>query len=448
MLFQYQFVSSVLIGKAGDGQAVKTLLISDVPLKQENSIGNTFLNLLSESKDVELYSLFTRSGIPSAEISKSFCITEKMIIKNLIKRTAVGMCVDPCENRAEVQNTRREDALINFMKSKRWTVFFWLQGMVWRLGRWRSPELKKFVEETAPDIVFTTFSNFTFLNNLISYVVTVSDAKLVVYALDNNYSLKTFIISPLHWIKHLLERHTMKKIAHMADLFYVISEVQKKDYEQCFQKTCKILTKGADFTEPPDLKETYNDPLQLVFTGNIALNRWKSLKLIADVLETINRDGVKAQLRIYTATPLTNKMEKALNRGASSFLMGSVPASEIPEIQKNADMLVHVEAMDLANRLRVRQSFSTKIVDYLKVARPILAVGPKDVASMDYLIRNDCAVAADNKKELERKLRAFLEDPSQWNSLVGKAYACGRRYHNRQDIQEMLLRDLKEVCGK
>ena len=209
-----------------------------------------------------------------------------------------------------------------------------------------------------------------------------------------------------------------------------------------------VLTKGADFSLPADVKTQYNDPLQLVFTGNIGLNRWKSLKLIADALKHINADGVKAQLRIYTATPLTKQMEKALNRGESSRIMGSVPASEVAQIQKNADLLVHVEALDLKNRLAVRQLFSTKIVDYLKAARPILAVGPKDVASIDHLIRNDCAIVADNQMELEEKLCAIIANNSVLDDIVQKAYECGRKYHNKQIIQNMLIEDLKTVCRR
>ena len=102
----------------------------------------------------------------------------------------------------------------------------------------------------------------------------------------------------------------------------------------------------------------------------------------------------------------------------------------------------------MRNRLKVRQSFSTKIVDYLKAARPILAVGPIDVASMDHLIRYDCAIVSDNKTELEQKLRSILENPSELNRVAANAYECGRKCHNKQDIQRMLLQDLKAVCEK
>ena len=237
-----------------------------------------------------------------------------------------------------------------------------MQNLVWRIGRWKSPELKKFVEEFNPDIVFTVLFGSPFLNRLILHVTSLSNKKLVLYAWDNNYSLKQFMLSPLRWINHFINRNSMRKVAKKAELFYVISNVQKTDYEKAFKKDCKVLTKAADFSEKPSLKTVYSKPLQLVYTGNIALNRWKTLSEIANVLENINKDGVKAQLRIYTGNSLTDKMNKALNRGESSFVMGSVSADEVLKIQNEADMLVHVESKDLKNRLLVRQSFSTKIV--------------------------------------------------------------------------------------
>lgn len=426
---------------------MRILIISSSPLKREISVGATYLNLFDNLEDIELASICTRAGNPEPPISKSFCITEKMLIKNLLQKTPTGAAVEVKQGGQETL-VHQENRAIKFVKRYRWTIFFWMQDFVWKLGRWKSPELEKFVEEYNPDIILTALLNSVCLNNLILYILSLSSAKFMLYAWDNNYSLRQFTFSPLRWIKRFIDRASMRKIVRKADLFYVISEIQKEDYEKCFRKECKVLTKGADFTEPPELKKQYHDPMQIVFTGNIGLNRWKSLKMIADVLENINKDRIKAQLRIYTATPLTGKMKKALDRGESSRIMGSVPASEVPGIQKNADMLVHVEALDLANKLRVRQSFSTKIVDYLKAARPILAVGPKSVASIDHLVRNECAIVADHKEELEQKLRAVLADHTLLETAAQNAYACGRRYHHKPDIQNMLIKDLEAACGK
>lgn len=426
---------------------MKILFVSSSPLNKEISIGNTFINLFSDIENVELASIYTRAGAPDKEISQAFCITEKMLIKNLIKKTPVGVRVESKESNEppKVQNTKSEQGIIDFIKYQRWTVFFWLQDFIWRIGKWKSPQLKQFIEEYNPDIIFTVLSDSPFLNRFILHVTKVANKKLVLYAWDNNYSLKQFMLSPLRWVNHLINRISMRKVAKKADLFYVISDVQKTDYEKAFKKECKVLTKSADFSGEAPVKDEYNNPLQLVYTGNIGLNRWRSLGEIANVLEKINKDGVKAQLHIYTGNTLTEKMNKALNVGESSFVMGSVSSNEVLTIQKNADMLVHIEAKDLKNRLLVRQSFSTKIVDYLKSARPILAYGPKEVASINHLIKNDCSLVADTEQELYEKLIKIIDDKSALNDLSTKAFNCGKNNHDSSLINEMLINDFKSI---
>ena len=268
---------------------------------------------------------------------------------------------------------------------------------------------------------------------------------MIGYISDDNYTLRRFSLSPLFWIDRLCKRRTVKKTILRCELLYVISELQKQEYEKIFGVPCKILTKSADFSGEPPVKNRYNNPLQLVFTGNIGTNRWRSLAMIAHALEQINQNCVRAQLRIYTATPLTHIMREALDIDGSSFLLDAVPASEIPRIQSDADMLVHVEAFDLKSRLAVRQSFSTKLVDYFKAARPILAVGPHDVASVAHLIKNDCALVAETVEQIETALEAVLADPDKLNGLSEKAYACGQAHHDKAVMQQMLQADLNRV---
>ena len=416
---------------------MRILFVSSSPIKKELSIGNTFLNLFEDMDDVELASICTRNGAPDLSISKCFCITEKMIIKNILKGTAVGKEIES----SGLKSTNAEEKTTRIAKKYRLTVFFWLQDLIWKVGRWKSKQLEDFVKDFDPDIIFTVLSNSVYLNNLILHIKKISGKKLVLYAWDNNYSLKIFMLSPFRWIKHFIDRASMRRTAKKADLFYVISNVQKADYEKAFKRECKLLTKVADFSGEPPIKLEYNSPIQLVYTGNIKLNRWRSLTHIANVLEQINKDGVKAELRIYTGNQITEEMSAALNRGESSFIMGSVSADKVAEIQENADMLVHVEALNIKSKLTVRQSFSTKIVDYLAAARPIVAFGPKDVASIDHFIKNDCAIVADSEEELLEKLSKVISNKDNLDELARKAYACGRKNHNKKDIDKMLRED-------
>lgn len=423
---------------------MRILFVSSSPLKKEISIGNTFLNLFKDMNDVALASIYTRSGTPDPEISQAFCITEKMLIKNLLGKGPAGVRVDSALFSAPSSSVK-EQKQISFIKSHRWTIFFWIQNLVWRIGRWESKELQEFIEDFKPDLIFTLLSDCSFLNRIILHVKKVANIPLAVYAWDNNFSLKRLMFSPFKWIDHLANRQVMKKVVKHAEIMYVISDVQKKDYERAFRRKCKVLTKGENFTEDILVKNERNQPLQLIFTGNIGLNRWKSLAHIANALEKINQNGVKAQLRIYTGTAITTEMQRALHKGDSSFLMGSVSAEEVIALQNRADILVHVEALDLKNKLLVRQSFSTKLVDYFHQGKCIVAFGPKDVASISHLIKNDAAITADTENELEEKLKMLIETPELIQEYGQKAWECGKRNHHCENITSMLEKDFEEI---
>ena len=415
---------------------MKILFISMSPIQKGVSIGNTFLNVFEDFPDVQFFSVYTKNDYPDSSIERAFQITDKQLLKRLLHRTkTVGRTVPERDGQ---ENAPAEDKMVTFARKKRYIPMFWAQSLLWLPPYWKSKALHTFLDEVQPDLLFTILSDSVPLNKLIWHIQGYLQKPLVVYAWDNNYTLQLGLTSPLVFLNRCINRHYMRKTVQKAEQLYVISEIQKQDYEKAF---------GVPSGEPP-VKTQYNSPLQLVFTGNIGTNRWKSLAIIAEALEQINQNGVRAQLRIYTATPLTAKMEKALKKGDSSFILGSVPANEVPKIQEAADILVHVEALDLKNRLAVRQSFSTKLVDYFKAARPILAVGPREVASIDHLIRNDCALTGETVEEVRSALESVLENRGKLDELSKKAYACGKRNHNAELMHHMLQTDLETIARR
>jgi hypothetical protein len=370
-----------------------------------------------------------------------------MLLKNLVGKSPAGMELTVSREQTDPAAQPSAGAK-NFALKKRWSIFFWMQNALWRIGRWKSKELRKFIEDYKPDLIFTVLSEKIFLNRIILYIQKISNAKLVVYAWDNNYSMKRLSFSPFDWISHLANRHHMRRVVRKSDKLYVISGVQKADYEKSFRKPCTVITKFADFSHEPAVKEAYGAPLQLVYTGNLYANRWKSLSMIVRTLQTLNQEGTRAELRIYSGSLITDSMRKALHVPGASYLMGSVPSQEVLRVQSEADMLVHVEATDLKNRLAVRQSFSTKIVDYLKSSRPILAVGPRSVASIKHLDEHQCAIIAENEQELLEKLISVMDNKDELDGLVRRAYICGRRCHQKQDILSVICDDLARLTGE
>ena len=86
-----------------------------------------------------------------------------------------------------------------------------------------------------------------------------------------------------------------------------------------------------------------------------------------------------------------------------------------------------------------------KIVDYLAAARPILAFGPKEVASIKHFANNNCAIVADNEDELYKKLFDAIDNYDKLKELSLNAFECGRKRHNKKDIDKMLKSDLEHL---
>ena len=425
---------------------MKILVISSTPWDENNSFGNTYSNLFAEMDGLTFANVYCKAGVLRNPFPmRGFQITEKSLLLNLLGKGSSGKEVGKTNGAEQSAPGNGENALLHFAQKKRWQLFLWARAFIWRIGRWNSPQLQAFIEDFQPDLIFQPIYHAAYLNRVAYSIDCATGVPVIGYVSDDVFSLRQWSLSPFFWLDRIAARRHIYKTIQKCRLLYVVSDIQKNEYERAFGVPCKILTKSADFSGEPPVKPVYNTPLQLVYTGNIGTNRWKSLAMIAKALKTVNRDGVRAQMRIYTATPLTHKMREALDIDGSSFLMGAVPASEIPRIQSDEDMLVHVEAFDRKNRLLVRQSFSTKLVDYFKAARPILAVGPRGIASIEHLAANDCALVAQSVEEICRALESVVESPDKLNTLSEKAYACGRAHHDKAVMQQMLQADLNRV---
>ena len=188
----------------------------------------------------------------------------------------------------------------------------------------------------------------------------------------------------------------------------------------------------------------------MVYTGNIGSGRYKQLAHIGKAIDEINksREDVRFELDIYSMTPMTKKMDKALTISEAVSFKGAADIADVPKIQGMADILIHAESFDLKNRLAVHQSFSTKIVDYLWEAKCIFAVGPRDVASIDYLIKNDAAIAAVTVDEIKKKIEEIANNKNIIYEYGEKAWKCGKKNHQIDDIQKKLKTDFDELLDR
>jgi len=421
------------------------LVITRNAWNDEISTGNTATNIFSNWDRNNIANLFCRAEKPNNNICNLYYrITESDLIRNIIFKKEVGKIAYynelAKENSKDVEDEKK---LYDFFRNNRFYILIWAREVLWYIAKWQNKKLYDFIIDFNPELIYMPVYDSLYMHNILHYVQEVTNAKIVLFTSDDIYSLKRFSVSPLFWINRLIQRRKIRESFKMADIVYSQSEAQILELKKEFGDKFKILRKGvANKTSLP----IYNEPgevIKLVYTGNIIYGRWRTLALLGRAIQSINSDKIRIQLYIYSANKLTRKLKKELNIGEHVKFMGAISPEMVHEVQQKADVLVHVEAFDIKNKLAIRHSFSTKIVDYFQNGRCILAIGPQNNNSIQYLAKNDAALVATNKEMIVEKLNKIIENPSIISEYALKSWKCGQNNRQNKTIQNELYGDLK-----
>ena len=425
---------------------LKVLLLLSESWNDVSAPNNNMTNWFSGFDEVEVYTVSGSGALPNNRCCKDyFTISESRMMKSLINGKKVGEVYHFDDYPSEVPtSSAAKKAPRGFGELTRLA-----RDIVWRFGRIDKEKLKSFIGEFQPDIVFSQRKGSVKMCRLERIVASMTDAPMVAYTGDDEYSLKQFSLSPIFWLRRLWLRSMLKKNISSYKLFYSQSERQMIEFAKHFDTPTKFLVKCGNFDEGK-IHNSVNDPIQLVYAGKLYCNRWKSLAMIADAIRKINAQysDIKLVLNIYTRDHITKKQNMLLNDGKSSIIHGGVPGSELPEIYARADVALHVESFDLKNRLLTQDSFSTKVMDCMASGCAVMAVCWSGHSAGVYLRWMNAAMVANSYVEVESHLRDIAAEPDKVLEYSRRAYECGVLYHDRKKVQMKLLSDFERIINK
>ena len=432
---------------------MKILFLALNSWRKDNSLGNSYSSIFGEMEDVEIAHVFSLNGKPDYEknITRYYQIKEDDVIKSVFssrhgsgvgKEITIESYKEPMRSEGKGKKTFYSKAL-SFGKKHHWMSLHWARALAWEFGHINYKGLIDFVKDFNPDIFFFSFGNVFSSNKLALYIKEQTGVPMVVHMQMDHYSLKRISFNPLFWIDKFLKRVMIRRLAKKTDLFFCISERLKNELEESLHVPCKVLYKFPDNERSFEPYKEIHNPIRFLYTGNIGANRWKTLALLADGMKKMQF----GHLDIYTANPITKEIEKKLNIDGYSTIHGPVSQEEVIRLQNEADVLVHVESFDLRNRLLVRCAISTKIMDYLSVGRSILAIGPADIDSIDFLRDGNAAMIANSQKELEEILNRIKNDENILYDYSRKGIKYLREQLDADTLRMTLFKELNQVIN-
>lgn len=419
------------------------VLVIDVNAWREDSGSNTLMDIFRCWDPERLAVIYTSSQVPNTSVCKNFFqISENQVLKSVFRPWKKVGCEVECsfDNDTEDAKVERERYTKVHKTHAKWMRL--AREVVWKMGHWKTGALKKFVRDFAPDVIFVPVFPYAYTGRIQEYIIKITGKPTVCYLADDNYSYDA-CMDIIDYIHRFWVRQYVGPLSRYCNQMFVIVDKEKEDTDSRFGTDSVILTKSVDFSDRSYTEKVLNNPIKFVYTGSLAIGRDKTLAYLADAINEVNLDGVKAELFIYSQTIPSDDILSRINHKHSHFC-GCVPYQEIQRIVQDSDVVIFAEALGGKEANIAKLSFSTKITDYISNGKCVLAIGKRDIAPIDYFLRYDSGIVATTNEEILKQIECIIENPDIIRVYGMKAYLCAVKNHEKVMMNH---RFIETICN-
>jgi len=412
----------------------RILVISSNAFSDTSNNGKTLASFFKEFPENKVAQLYFNSELPeNSYYHNYFRITDYEMVKSII----TDKCT--CGNKIKSDITKADRKIQEKKKSlicavKNYNISRIIREILWKSKNWKTEELNQWLEEFSPEIIFLCAGDGVFTYDITKYIKEKFGAKLVVYITDD-YVLPRKTVSPFWWLRRNYIIVKMKDAIQQSDLFITISQQMQETYKEMFNKDSILAVNMTESMRDESVILNYNKETTLVYAGGLHYKRYTTLNLLAKAIKKYNDDSVNEQkvyLKIYSEQDPNNYVLKCLNVEGASKFCGRLNQTELREVLNSCDIPVHVESFDAKSIESTRLSISTKIPEYLSLGKPVLAIGPNQVASIEYL--KDSAFCITDKDDIYFNLKALFDNKSLLEELSSSALLKFEQSHNKDQI--------------
>lgn len=396
---------------------LKILIVSNNSLSDTKNNGKTISSFFSCFDHNNMAQIYFKNENPTGKKIKTYYrIKDTDIVKSVFfKRRQFGEEITLDKNDINHVNVNEKLFPSKLLKSNTLKL---IREFFWKIGKWNTKKLNNWLDDFSPNIIFFCAGDSIFAYDIVKYISTKYNAKLVTYVTDD-YILPRFSFNFIWHIRRILILNKIKLILLRTNLFITISNKMKFEYIKVFNKDSIVAMNMSPRTfgiEKPISKEVYN----LVYAGGMHFNRDKVLLKLIKTIKKLNNtsSNFKMYLNIYSTSNLSKQMQKKFDVENVSSFKGALSNIDLIEVYKKCDILVHVESFDSKSISSTKLSISTKISEYLSTGKAIIAIGPKNIASIEFL--KDTALCITNPLLITKELETFSKSYQNMKSFSCK----------------------------
>lgn len=423
---------------------MKVLIISHTCISKMGNMGKTLLSYFSDFQPEEMAQFYIHSEVPTDD---SLCwnyyrFTDQDAIKSLTRLKKYGRIFHKEDIQTRRKLSRTDSGVtgaVYQMGRKRTAGIFAARNTLWKLSKWDTKAFWNWVDDFAPDVIFFASGDYSFAYDIALAVADHTGKPLVVLCVDDFYLHNRNGATALGKLTHAAFMKKVRRTMDRASQILVISESMKQEYDRLFGKTCRVLHTSAERKEIP-----VREQRQLSYMGNLGLNRHLQLIRMGRALMELNLENGPRMIDVYSGERNPEILKELTEENGIRF-HGMVGQEEILDIMGRSMAVIHTEDFASETTNIVRFSVSTKIAESLMYGPCLVAFGPGEIASMDYLKRNGAAYTICDPQSLSAGLKEVLTDETLRKQIVEKARILANKNHSADTNSHNVRQWLEEA---
>ncbi len=423
----------------------KVLVISHNVFSNTSNMGRTLANFFLGWPKDKIAQFYIHSEQPTTDVSINyFRVTDFDNIKK--PKGKIGTVFGEADITPDLASERVDaggEAKIYQHGRSRKPYMYLGRNFIWGLNRWYNKRLKAWLDEFSPEVIFFASGDYAFSYRIAQKIAKRFNIPIVTYVCDDFYFVKKDDNSFLYRLSKRQFDRTMKKLFSENLELVAICDKISEDYEKEFgTRSHTVMTTS---TQGKLEKVEKEGKVKFSYIGNLGYDRHIQ---VADIGKTLFEvSGGEILLDVYSGEKKEEKLKLLTKENGIDF-HGSIPYDEVVKVMQESDVLTHTESFDEDMRKKVRHSVSTKIADSLSTGKCLFAYGPDDVASMEYLAKNDAAYCVTEKDKLSTALKELIENEDLRKEYAKKAEAVAEKFHNMEENCKKIKKILSDACTK
>lgn len=444
----------------------RVLIVSHNALSRVQNNGKTLEAFFGDWDKAALAQIYLQPEEPDLEFTSNyFCMSDYEVLNAFLSGGGIGRKVTEAGDRSDEnltgatralyaekkrsrQNRRGLNAFIHNRFVARDPLFVYVREALWRRAKWDTEALNAFISDFAPDALFFQGSSCAFAYDIVKTLTDRYSLPLIL-ELTDDYTYYQCRLSPFDRLNKARYLAVFSRAIGEAHKVIAISDKMKSEYSQRFGGNYEVLLNSVDATATLPKAHLGLSPeaqTELLYAGNVSINRHKTLIAIGEALSLLNSWGGNFKLNVFTPAPPESNILAALCAVPTIAYGGSLSPDELRAKMERSDVLVHAESFDERMKKVTRLSVSTKIPEYLSANRLILAVGPEDIASMSYLRDNGAAATVFSPEALDiaEALVGALAGAA-YDEILSNATALYNKNHRAETTRERIYAIITEA---